>query len=590
MSLQGTAAPRVRSSFAAAFLSSLFPGLGQAYAGLPARGLAFAAAPLLLLSLTAGIVVNQRLHLLGVVLQPEVLVVLLVADGLALAYRVVASVDAWRVAAELNLHTWSEGRRVGRPTRRPNPFSLAGLAAVLLVIFAGHALVAYWDLRVLDVVNTVFGGQEPTLAPGASQAVVSPGTSLAPAPSDTPAPSLPPWNGTDRLNILVVGADQRPPDPTFNTDTMIVVSIDPKTNQVAMLTLPRDTVDVPLPPIPARAVYGATYYGKINSLCTAATSRPDLFPGGCFGTLKQTLGYLYGLNISYYVEVNFWGFESVVDTLGGVTINVQDPVVDDLYPTPDGTHIRLYIPTGVQHMNGSEALAYARSRHGSNDFDRAARQQRVLVALRDQADFATLFANWQSLADELKSSVHTDVPVSELPQLLELASRVDSRHIQSLVFAPPIYQEEILSGDPRGYVIIPYIAKIKAAVDAAINNNPAQASQQAALAKEAARITVLNGSGVAGQAGRTAAYLVSRGLNATASSQAPAQASPPQTVIQVYNGAQARLPQTLALLSQVFWVQPTLVTDPSVSVDIVIVTSSATPALTPVPTLPPGGS
>src|SRR5207244_3873371 len=174
-----------------------------------------------------------------------------------------------------------------------------------------------------------------------------------PNPSATAASAAPTAGYTGgRLNILLIGADQRPKDATFNTDTMIVASIDPDTRQVAMFSLPRDTVDVPLPPGPAQNVFGELYRGKINSLWTAAKARPDLFPGNDvqrgYIALKQTLGNLYELDIDYYVEVNFDGFRQVVDTLGGVTINVQTPVTDDAYPGDDGRLHRIYIPTGIQ--------------------------------------------------------------------------------------------------------------------------------------------------------------------------------------------------------------------------------------------------
>ncbi|HEX8941353.1 MAG TPA: LCP family protein [Candidatus Limnocylindrales bacterium] len=594
MTVQAGAQPRVRSSFAAAFLSSLFPGLGQAYAGVPGRGLAFAAAPLLLLSLAAGVAIRFRVELLGVVLQPVALVAILIADLVFLVYRLVASVDAWRVAGELNAFEWSAERRVGRPRLRPHPLSTAGLAAVLLVIAAGHLAVAALDLQALDLVSSVFGVQDPTgtghaPASPAGSALITPGPVGSSGPTAAPA-TAPPWNGADRLNILLVGADQRPPDPTFNTDTMIVLSIDPATHRVAMFSLPRDTVDVPLPAIPARAAYGPTYPNKINSLCTAAVVRPDLFPAGCFQSLKQTLGTLLGLDISYYVEVNFYGFKQVVDTLGGVTINVQNPVVDDLYPTEDGTHIRLYIPTGVQHMDGSQALAYARSRHGSTDFDRAARQQRVILSMKEDLDFQTIFDNRDTLIGELKGAVHTDFPVDKLPQLIDLIQRVDTRAIQSLVFTPPVFQQEILSGDPRGYVIIPYVDRIRAAVSAVLAYDPAAAAQRAALAKEGARIVVLNGSGQAGQAGQAAAYLSSRGLTATASAQKALQSAGQATVIEVDPSSASRFPQTLALLAQVYGVQPGPLTDQVAGADIVVVTGATTPALTPVPTLPTSAS
>ena len=169
---------------------------------------------------------------------------------------------------------------------------------------------------------------------------------------------------------------------------MIVVSIDPVSKNVALFSLPRDTVDVPLP-ASAQGVFGSVYAGKINSLWTNARNRPDAFPGTGnargYNAIKETLGTLYHLNIQYYVMVNFQGFKKVVDTLGGVTIDVQNPVVDDRYPADDGTDLRVYIPAGVQHMTGAQALVYARSRHGSNDFDRASRQQRVILSIRQQA-------------------------------------------------------------------------------------------------------------------------------------------------------------------------------------------------------------
>src|SRR5262249_19441889 len=248
-------------------------------------------------------------------------------------------------------------------------------------------------------------------------------------------------------------ADQRPKENTFNTDTMIVVSIDPNTKQVAMFSIPRDTVDVPLPPGPAQNVFGALYRGKINSLWTTAKLRPDLFPGNDaqrgYNALKPTLANLYGLQINYYVEVNFDGFKQVIDALGGVTINVQVPVMDDYYPGDDGRLHRVYIPTGIQHMTGAEALVYARARHASTDFDRAQRQQRVLLSLREQADMGSLIPKVPSLTQALRNAVHTDLPLKQLPQMLELAGSVDTSDIRSYVFAPPLYATQYLS-DPTG--------------------------------------------------------------------------------------------------------------------------------------------
>ena len=116
------------------------------------------------------------------------------------------------------------------------------------------------------------------MRPSASAgATFNAGTPNPGASSAGPLPTQAPIAG-DRLNMLLIGADQRPQENTFNADTMIVVSIDTRTNQVAMFSLPRDTVDVPLPPGPAQNVFGGVFRGKINSLWTAATYGPTSSP------------------------------------------------------------------------------------------------------------------------------------------------------------------------------------------------------------------------------------------------------------------------------------------------------------------------
>ncbi len=593
----------MRSAFAASFLSLLFPGLGHAYAGAWERALGFAAAPLLGLSLLAGLALSLRLELLGIVLQPTVLALILIGDVALLLYRVVAAVDAYRVTAWLNAAETSGGR-LGRPRLQPSLLSIAGLAAVLIVMAGGHLAVAYYDLQASDLVSCVFdesgqatcadtgggvagtSGQPGASADGADGAGASgPASTAVPGVTAAPNMTLPPWNGRDRLNILLVGADQRPRDNTFNTDTLITVSIDPVTKQVAMFSLPRDTVDVPLPPGPARSVFGTAYAGKINSLWTQAKARPDLWPGADrqrgYEALKQTLGYLYGLDIRWYVAVNFEGFRTVVDTLGGVTVNVQTPVVDDRFPGDSGRLTRIYIPAGIQHMNGSQALAYARSRHGSTDFDRGQRQQRVLLSLKEQADYGRLIARLPDLVAALKTAVKTDIPVGQLPQLLQLASSVDSASIRSYVFAPPLYGTE---GYPDGiYKLEPNVDRIRAAVNEAFQVDPAREADREKVSAENATAWVLNGSGERGQASRIAAYLAFQGLNVSAPNQKPDSQGLSATRIAVYNGAETRFPATIKLLETVFGTQVVPVTDPAVRVDVIITTARNTPDLTPPP-------
>ncbi len=594
--------PRARSAFAAAFLSLIFPGLGHAYARAWYRAVGFAAAPLFLIALLAGTYLStDKAELVGVALQPPVLIGIMVGNVVAYLYRIVAAVDAYRVVAYLN--RVAEGSRRSGPARlRLTPISLTGLLVTVLAMGLAHVYVAQWDLVGLSVADLFSGGDNggslsspfpsasatapDSAAPSASGGASQPGSPSPDASAATtePAASLQPWDGTSALNILLIGSDQRPAQGTWNTDTLIVVSINPATHQVAMFSLPRDTSGVPLPSIPARSVYGSTWSSKINSLFIQARARPDLFPGGegGYGALKMILGNLYGIPIQYYVEVNFGGFKSIIDALGGVTINVQSPVVDDDYPGDNGP-TRVYIPTGVQHMTGAQALIYARSRHGSSDFDRGARQQRVILSVREQTDIAALARPdvLAALISQVKSAVHTDFPVSKVPQLLELANRIDISNIRSMVFAPPYYSTDMyrISGGQNSNLQMnaTNVARIRSTVKTIFKFDPSVEKQRQDLAQEGAQVWVVAGRlADRGIAGDLSDYLDYRGISVSAPLIKPPTTYPATTQIKVYNGAETHLVDTLKMLGTVFGVQPVLVTDPTVKVDIIITTGSGT--------------
>jgi len=351
-----------------------------------------------------------------------------------------------------------------------------------------------------------------------------------------------------------------------------------------MFSLPRDTVNVPVPAGPAQTALGPVYGRKINSLYSALQDRPDLFPGGPrtrgYNGLKALLGELYGLDIKYFVEVNFEGFTRVIDALGGVTVNVQSPVVDDRFPSDRGRLVRVYIPSGVQHMTGAQALTYARSRNASSDFDRGQRQQRVLLSLAGQIDTSTILPRIDGLAAALSATVRTDIPRDLLDDLLGLADEADLSSIRSYVFSVPVYGRAI---EEPVYVIIPDVEKIRAAVRDAFVVDPEFADRRERLAEEGGSIWVLNGSGREGQATTTAAYLEYLGMTASAPNQRPDQTGLAATRIVVLNGAESRLETTIAALQETFDVTVETAIDPAVRVDIVITTSPSSPGLSPPP-------
>ena len=587
--LRKDARPRARSPFAAAFLSLLFPGLGHAYAGAGTRALGFAAAPILFIALLAGVVLRlDRIELVGLVFNPLLLNSILVVNGILLLYRVIATIDAYRVAEWMNAVEAGSDGRLGKARLYRAPLSLAGLLAVLLVMAGSHVAVARYDMLALDALTSgcIFVGDEidATCEPNPN-ASLNPAGSPIPGPSPVgsalPAVQIPPWDGKERLNILLIGADKQ--GGGHRTDTLITVSIDPVTRNVAMFSLPRDTKDVPIPQGPARSAWGPTFGQKINAFYVQNRLRADLWPGSDttrgYNALKSVIGELYGLDIKYFVEVDFDGFKSVVDAVGGLTVNVQLPVVDDTYPAGVARNLRLYIPSGIQHMDGTQALRYARSRNTSTDFDRGARQQRILLSMREQADPQTLIPRLPALVDALKLAVKTDVPLNELPNLLGLATEVDTKDIRSYVFAPPFYQEEVLTG----YWTIPYPDRIRDAVKNAFTVDPESEARRELLAGEAATVWVLNGTTQANRGTRLAAFLESEGIQASAPRSRPTGPVPLATKIVVYNGAEVRLAATIAYLESRFAVKVTTAIDPAIRADVIVTIGRGTPDLSPPP-------
>ncbi len=587
------AAPRRRSAFAAAFLSLLFPGLGHAYLGAHRRALGFAAPPVLAGALIAGIVVRLDLFQLGgLALQTWFTTAVFIANLVALVYRAAAIADSWRIAR------WLESGAPGAWKPRggvaaTGTASIAGLAAVLIVMSVAHVAIARYDLVLARAADCIFDASrtdcptasaspDPSGGDPTEAAAATPGPSAVGTP--VPAASITPWDGKERLNILLIGADEQ--GGGHNTDTLITLSIDPATNQTAMFQLPRDTVDVPIPEGPARRLFGPVYTRKINSWFVAVRNRPDLFPGTDqtrgYNGLKAIIGELYGIEVKYYVEVNFDGFERIVDVLGGVTVNVQVPVVDDRYPAGGGALQRVYIASGMQQMSGAEALVYARSRHGSTDFDRGSRQQRVLLSLRQQADVVSVLPKIDELANALSASVRTDIPRELLPRLLGLAALVDTPDVSSYIFTPTYYQTEYLLS-PRGYIIVPKLDRIRAAIRDVFTADPGVADRREQLAQEGATVYVLNGSGRTGQASRIADYLEYLGMSAAAPGEKPDVTGLAATTLRVYNGAETTMPRTVATLESLFGVTAELVDNAGATADIVLITGTGTPSLTPPP-------
>ena len=535
------------SAFAAALFSTLFPGLGQAYQRRWRVALRFATPLFLLAAGVAGIYVADGLAgLLGLLLSPLGLSAAGIVNILAALWRAAAATEAWR-------HGLTRGSGV-----RPTLLSSIALASTLAIGLSIHLLIGGYVSTASALVGGIFSGAED----GEGQGGATP----------------PSWDGTERLNVLLIGVDQRQGETSFNTDTLIVASVDPVKGSVSMFSIPRDTVDFPVP-ASAQSLYGPTYNNKINSYYSSAKANRDTFPNGPAAALREMLSEFYGIPIDYSVMVNFSGFKQIVDTLGGIRITTKNPIVDETYPAGVGYLRRIRMPVGVRTMDGQEALIFARSRHGSSDFGRAERQQQVIAAVRAQTDVEAIAANLPALASTLQDAIKSDFPQGDLPRLLELLGRVDASNLKSIVFAPPVYQT--VGADERGYIIVPDVEKIRLAILAAFAAEPTPDEvEEQSVEREAARIWVLNGTGRPGEAGAFAARLIQAGLEATA----PSGITPPeigllQTRLTVYNGAALRIPVTLALIERLMGIRAVEIDDPSVTVDIQIITGADLPTL-----------
>ena len=248
------------------------------------------------------------------------------------------------------------------------------------------------DARVRYEPNSLRSGQQVTLDDGSS--IV-----------------LQPWNGTSRLNILLLGIDRRPGETGlgYRSDTMMLASFDPETNSLGILSIPRDLyVQIP----------GYSAPQRINTaLALGELQRPGYGP-----TLAmQTVQYKLGIGVNAYLLADFTALIRLVDAIGGIDIDVPTPLADYDFPDMYYGYDPLILSAGMQHMDGYTAQKYARTRHGDSDFDRARRQQQVLYAIRDRIlsfeALPQLIIQAPSLYASIEQNVSTELSLEQMIRL-----------------------------------------------------------------------------------------------------------------------------------------------------------------------------
>jgi len=250
--------------------------------------------------------------------------------------------------------------------------------------------------------------------------VVAPGE-----PTPTLIPTSAAREGDERTNILVMGIDRRPGEAFISrTDSMMLISVDVEDEKAAILSIPRDLYVV----IPG---YGRD---RINTAFVYGSSGDN--PAGGAALAMHTVEYNLGVHVDHYVLVDFSTVTKGINTLGGIYVYVPVEINDPTFPDMNYGYDPLYIPAGSQHMDGSTALKYARTRHADNDFGRAARQQQVLLATRDKAlglGITSLLARAPELYKRVEHGIRTDLSLEQIVQLATTSSGIASENIRNEV-------------------------------------------------------------------------------------------------------------------------------------------------------------
>lgn len=376
----------------------------------------------------------------------------------------------------------------------------------------------------------------PTLTP-------TPAPTVTPLPGETAVPATPvpeatldplasyTWDDPRRVNILLLGIDQRGDEPgPFRTDTMIVVSVDPVRKTAGMLSIPRD-LWVTIPGFQPQRINQANALGDANA-----------YPGGGPALAARTVTENIGISVEKYILVNFDVFTAVVDLIApnGVEVCPNEPIDDPDYPDAGYGTIPVYFDAGCQRLNAERLLQYARTRatQGS-DFDRAARQQEVIKSLLNEVLSAGGITNFlgqiPALWEELAGSFQTNLSQQEIISLAVLAQEIPAENIHSGVINNLyVNLATTTTGDQ---VLIPRHNALSSLLQQVFDpqDELSLSDLRARAEAEEASVVVYNDTDIAGLAGQTRDWLISRQVSVTAVGNTPAPSNT-FTIIRDYTG------------------------------------------------------
>lgn len=314
---------------------------------------------------------------------------------------------------------------------RARILAVAGLVTVVVIAGGAVAIAA----GVLAPFSGQLAGpaQEP-LVPASTPPALPPEPSPEPTESALPSPSPSPTGGDPilgldgRFTILLLGSDYRPAHPGNRTDAIIVVSIEPTSGKTAAFSIPRDTVEFPLPG-------GGVYEPKVNGLYQHLQATT----GNGGAAMKRAVAEAFGIEVDWYALIGFPGVRQLVDAIGGVDVTLERAYYDPYYWVTSKKQ-GWGLPAGTSHLDGTNALIFARSRKGDNDFERARRQQLLVMATVEKVRSLGPRVLPKLLAIAAKT-VRTDLPLGEAARLFDVVAAADLDDVERVVFGPRTYAE-----------------------------------------------------------------------------------------------------------------------------------------------------
>jgi LCP family protein required for cell wall assembly len=434
-------------------LSALLPGVGLIIGGRRRLGAFVLTLTLGLLGLGVYVGLTRRDEVLAAAVVPSRLLITSVGIALLALVWIIVIVGSHRLLRPAT--GGAGGRAVG-----------AVLVGLLCFGIAAPAAVGVQNvLAQRSLVQNVFQSQ------GDSKSATRPSTVNVKDP----------WENKPRLNLLLLGGDDGKGRIGVRTDTVIVASIDTKTGDTALISMPRQLTFMPFPEdSPLHKFYpngfgeeGLSLEGRLEWMLTAMYENIPEAHRGVLGpsdnegadVVKQSVGEATGLKIDYYLQVNLQGFDEIVDALGGITVNVNERVAMGGVSSshiPPGQWIE---PGPNQHLDGFHALWFARGRYGADDDQRQIRQRCAIKGIVDAADPATLVTKYQAIAKAGKHLLRTDIPQELLPALVQLGLKVKSGTVSNVYLDVSKLKLKYLHPDYEG---------LREAVQKALESKPSE--------------------------------------------------------------------------------------------------------------------